>query len=74
MEKTKNTEQNTELSPMPMTRTVTLKGPTKPWWQLRLEFPNYPEWWEDWNGDWTHEELMASLEKKMKAFRKRVDK
>jgi hypothetical protein len=37
--------------------------------QLRLEFPNFPEWWKDWNEPFDSVKLKAWLKIKMKAWR-----
>jgi hypothetical protein len=36
---------------------------------LRLEFPNFPEWWKDWNEPFDPVKLKAGIEAKMKAWR-----
>ena len=37
--------------------------------QLRLEFPNFLEWWQDWNEPFDPVKLKAGIEVKMKAWR-----
>jgi hypothetical protein len=36
---------------------------------LRLEFPNFPEWWQDWNEPFDPVKLKAGIEVRMKAWR-----
>ena len=72
MEKIKNTKQDTELLFTPMTIKDISKqiiSTTQYQHQLRLEFPNFPEWWKDWNEPFDPVKLKAGIEAKMKAWR-----
>ena len=73
MEKTKNTEQNIELSSTPMTTKdiyEQIASTTQYQHQLRLEFPDMPDWWKDWNWVFNRPEALANIDYKMRQWEK----
>ena len=73
MEKIKNIKQDTELVSTPMTvkdlsnRRI---GEFRHMRQLRIPFPDAPEWWKDWNWVYNKPEAMANIDYKMRRWEK----
>ena len=73
MEKIKNTKQDIELSSTPMTVKdiyEQIASTTQYQHQLRLEFPDMPEWWKDWNWVFNRPEAMDNIDYKMRQWEK----
>ena len=45
-------------------------GEVRPMWQLRIPFPDAPEWWKDWNWVYNKPEAMANIDYKMRQWEK----
>tara|TARA_B100000809_G_C15031616_1_gene492195 strand:- start:664 stop:864 length:201 start_codon:yes stop_codon:yes gene_type:complete len=39
-------------------------------WQLRIPFPDAPEWWKDWNWVYNKPEALANINYKMRQWEK----
>ena len=73
MEKIKNTKQDTELLSTPMTvkdLSNRRAGEFRRMWQLRIPFPDAPEWWKDWNWVYNKPEALANINYKMRQWEK----